>query len=425
MSEKIIKLFIKKGFLLDKEMLEFFSQLKDEDVANEILTKLDVASNEKLITRGLIKNNLEKIRPVFSELDKEKQKLVEKYFVNVSVSVEVKKEISIEDKITKKKQELIDREKNKPKIKILSSVIIEDKKLEVRDFVKNFRNRYLFFKKILQERSELEGLTSIDKITGNKAFSVIGIVTNKSITKNKNIFLEVEDLTGKTKLLITKTKEEIFEKAKEIVLDDVIGFKCSGSKDFLFVNDLFYPECSLKEKKRLDEEVFALFTSDFHIGSKNFLEDNLNKFVNWLNNDEGDEEKKQFLKKIKYLFVVGDSVDGVGAYPGQEKDLKIKDIRDQYEKLAEFYKKIPKHITIIQCAGQHDAVRVAVPQPPIGEDFAEPLTKIENLYLVSNPSLVEIEGSEDKEGFKVLLYHGAGVIPYIINEVEELKKNLN
>ena len=414
MSEKILKLFIKKGFLLDKEMLDFFSKLENEDVANEILNKLQVASGEKMITKTLINDNLEKIKPVFKELDKEKQKLVEKYFVNISVSVEVKKEMTIEDKIKTKTKELEEQDKITD-VKILDSPMIQDKKLEVRDFVKHFRNRYNFFKKILQDRPELEHLTSIDKITSNRGFSVIAIVTSKSVTKNKNLILEVEDLTGKTKLLVTKTKEEIFEKAKEIVLDDVIGFKCSGSKDFLFVNDLFYPDSSLNDKKRLNKEIYALFTSDFHIGSKNFLENNLNKFVKWLNSKDN-----EIRDKIKYLFVVGDSIDGVGVFPGQEKSLAIKDIKKQYEKLAEFYKKIPKHINIIQCPGQHDAVRVAEPQPPIGEDFAEPLTQIENLYLVSNPSLVEIEGSEDKEGFKVLMYHGASMHG-LINEIEELR----
>jgi len=418
MSEKIIKLFIKKGFLLDKEMLDFFNQLENEAVANEIIDKLQVSSGEKMITKTLINDNLEKIKPVFSDLGPEKQKLVEKYFVNVSVSVEVKRETSIEESVNEKTKGLEELESKR--LKIISSPVIKNRKLVVRDFVKNFRSRYNFFKKILQEKTELESLTSIDKISGNRSFSIIAIVTSKRITKNKNLILEVEDLTGKTKILITQTKEEIFEKAKEIVLDDVIGFKCSGSRDFLFVNDLFYPDCFLTENHRAEKESYALFCSDFHIGSKNFLEENLNKFIDWLNGIGCDEEEKKNLKKIRYLFVVGDSVDGVGVYPGQEKDLKIKDVKKQYEKLAEFYKRIPKHISIIQCAGQHDAVRVAEPQPPLGEDFAEPLTKIENLNLVSNPSLIEIEGSEEKQGIRVLMYHGAS-LHYLINEIEELR----
>lgn len=422
MSEKILKLFIEKGFLLDKETLDFFSQLGDEGIANGILNKIQILG-EKLVTLTLIKNNFDKIKPVFDELDTEKKKIVERFFVNVSVSVEVKKETSIEEK----EQEVLQKYPLVNSVKIISSPMILDHKVEVKDFVRHFRNRYNFLKKLLQNRTELENLTSIDKISGNRNgnrnFSIIGMVTNKFISKNKNVFLEVEDLTGTTKLLVSRNKEEIFEKAKETLLDDVIGFKVSGTRDFLFVNDLFYPDCFLKEKKRTDEEIYALFTSDFHIGSKNFLEGSLIKFIDWLNGKNCDEKQKKDLKKIKYLFVLGDAVDGVGVYPGQEKDLEIKDVKEQYEKLAEFYKKIPKHISIIQCAGQHDAVRVAIPQPPIGEDFAEPLTKIENLYLVSNPSLIEVGGVGDKEGLKVLMYHGAGIIPYLIHEIEELRSS--
>lgn len=412
MVENIIKLFIEKGFLLDGEMLDFFKELKDEGVAKEIINKIAIISQQKLITKNLVNQNIEKIQPIISELDVEKKKVIEKFFVNVSISVEVKKET------------IVSEHKKQPNlgVKILSSPIIASQKLSVKDFVKNFRNRYNFLKTILQENPKLEGLTSIDKIGGNKQnFSIIAIVTSKSTTKNKNILLEVEDLTGKIKLLINQNKEEIFEKAKEILVDDVIGFKCSGTSDFLFCNDLFYPDSFLKEQHKSEQEVYAIFLSDFHIGSKNFLEDNFNRFIDWLNGKECNENQKQVLKKIKYIFVTGDTIDGVGVYPGQEKDLKIKNIKDQYKKLAEFYKKIPKYINIIQCAGQHDAVRVAIPQPPLGEDFAEPLLEIENLYLVSNPSLIEIEGSEKKQGISVLMYHGAGVIPYIVNEIEELR----
>jgi len=414
MTQGILKLFIEKGFLLDKEMLDFFSQLSDEEIASEMLDKITIISGEKLVTKNLINNNLDKFNSVFKELNTEKKKIVEKFFVNVSLSFEVRKETNIEP---------LKKEAVPSSVKILSSPIIQNKKLEVRDFVRHFRNRYVFFKKLLQQKSELDNLTSIDKITGNRDFSIIAIVTNKNITKNKNIILTVEDLTGKTKLLITQNKEEIFEKAKEIVLDDVIGFKCSGSRDFLFVNNLFYPDSYLPFKKKTKEEAYVVFISDMHVGSKNFLEENFSKFIDWLNGVGLDESQKELIKKIKYIFVVGDSVDGVGIFPGQEKELEIKDIKSQYVKLAFYFKKIPKHISIIQCAGQHDAVRVAEPQPPIGEDFAEPLTQIENLYLVSNPSLIEIAKEYcDDEGIKVLMYHGASMHG-LIGEIEELRLN--
>ena len=297
MEESILKLFIEKGFLLDKDMFNFLNELKDEEVANEILNKIAFISNEKLITKNLVDHNFEKLRTVLGGLDTEKKKIVEKFFVNISVSVEVKKETEIKQEL--KTDNLINK---RPPIKILSSPIIPRKKIEVKDFVKSFRSRYVFLKEILQQRKELEGLISIDKVMGNnRNFSIIGIITSKRITKNKNVLLEVEDLTGKAKLLINQNKEEAYEKAKEILLDDVVGFKVSGSRDFLFVNDLFYPDSFLTEKHNADKEVYALFVSDFHLGSSHFLEKNFSRFIDWLNGKNCDEKQKAVLKKIKYL----------------------------------------------------------------------------------------------------------------------------
>ncbi len=422
----ILKLFVEKGFLLDKEMLDFLNELDDRDVANEILDKIAVVSQKKIITKGLVGDNIEKIKPILYELDDGKKKLVDKYFVNVSISVEVKKESVVEEDAgvaEEKKNEVedVDLDGVEPgNVKILSSPVIASQKLEVRNFVKHFRSRYNGMKKLLMERPELDNLISIDKITGNAEICIIGMVTSKQITKNKNLILEVEDLTGTAKLLINQNKEEVYEKSKEILLDDIIGFKCNGTRDFLFVNDFFYPDCFIGEKKRLDNEEFALFISDVHVGSNNFLGDNFNKFISWLNGENSDRKQRETLKKIKYMFVVGDTIEGVGVYPGQEKELVIKDIKMQYDRLAEFYDKIPKHIQIIQCAGQHDGVRVPEPQPPVGEDFAEALHKLPNMHIVSNPSFIEIGGTEDKEGIKVLMYHGASMHG-VIGEIEELR----
>ncbi|MBR9704921.1 hypothetical protein GOV12_05905 [Candidatus Pacearchaeota archaeon] len=415
MVQNILKIFIEKGFLLDKEMLEFLSELKDEDVAHEIINKIAIVSKQKLITKSLVDQNFEKIKPILFELDGDKKKLVDKFFVNVSISVEVKKEIVYSQ------EPEVDKESEIRPIKVISSPVNLAQKLVVRDFVRHFRSRYKFLKELLQQKTELDNLTSIDKINSNKRFfSIIGIVTSKKTTKAKNILLDVEDLTGKVKLLINQTKEEVYEKSKEILLDDVIGFKCSGSSDFLFCNDLFYPDSHVKEKHRSDRECYTLFISDLHIGSTMFLEDRFNKFIDWINGKDLTESQKEILKKIKYIFIVGDSIDGVGVYPGQEKFLKIKSIKGQYEKLAGLLRKIPEHITIIMCAGQHDGVRVAEPQPPIGEDFGEELHKIPNLHLVSNPSIIEVESTLGKTGVKILMYHGASMHP-IIGEIEELR----
>lgn len=414
-NEQILKFFIKKGFLLDKALLNFFSQLENNALAEDIVTKISMMTKVRVVNKAMIEENIEEIRPLFLDQEKEKLDLFNEFFKPQKVKQEEK---------AKEKEE---KEDFVPGFKILSSNITPDRKIEVKDFVKHFKNRYNVLKDLLRDRKELTNLMSIDKIGNNRDLSIIGLVNNKRVTKNKNILLEVEDPTGRINVLINQNREEVFEKAKEIILDDVVGFRCSSGGDILFANDVFFPDVFLDQKKRLDEEIYAVFISDMHIGSNNFLEKNFSRFIDWLNCKGCDEEQRKKIEKIRYMFIVGDSVDGVGIFPGQEKVLEIDNMKDQYIKLASYLEKIPKHITIIMCPGQHDAVRVPEPQPPVDEDFAEPLTKLENLFLVSNPSLIEIGSTKTKDGFKVLMYHGASIHSWI-SEIEDLrmgKTNLN
>ncbi len=118
---------------------------------------------------------------------------------------------------------------------------------------------------------------------------------------------------------------------------------------------------------------------------------------------------------VSYIFVIGDLVDGVGIYPDQDKDLQIQDIYLQYKKCAELLAQIPKNITIIVCPGNHDAVRICEPQPPLLKEIAGPLFEIKNLISVSNPALINIHSSANFPGFDILMYHGYSFDYYIAN----------
>jgi len=99
-------------------------------------------------------------------------------------------------------------------------------------------------------------------------------------------------------------------------------------------------------------------------------------------------------------------VDGIGIYPGQENELVIKDIYDQYKEAARYLNQIPKDKKIIIVPGNHDAQRLSEPQPKINELYAAPLFQIPNVIMLSNPGIVNIHSSEDFPGFDVLMYHG-------------------
>ena len=72
-------------------------------------------------------------------------------------------------------------------------------------------------------------------------------------------------------------------------------------------------------------------------------------------------------------------------------------------------------IKIIICPGNHDAVRLAEPQPVLDKGFAKPLYELPNVTMVSNPSVVNIHASEGFSGFDVLLYHGYSFDYYVAN----------
>tara|TARA_Y100000310_G_scaffold159627_1_gene159321 strand:+ start:73953 stop:75383 length:1431 start_codon:yes stop_codon:yes gene_type:complete len=309
------------------------------------------------------------------------------------------------------------------KVKIIKSFELDPQKREINDFVKHFKTRYNSLKNILMNHLELQNTLSIDK--GNRKMdsqvSFIGMVNDKRMTKNGNLFVNIEDFTGNINVIFLQDKE-YFNSAKDIVLDGVIGVKGTISNNFLIVNNLFFPEIPINnELKQIDEEVYSAFISDIHIGSSDFLEKKFDKFINWLNGDQGTLEEKEFVKKIKYLFIVGDLVDGVDIYPDHFLDLNIKNIKEQYELLAYHLRKIRKDISLIICPGNHDAVMLNEPQPFISKEIAPSLYELENAYLVSNPSVVNINSSENFEGFNVLLYHGASM-HYFISNVDSLRE---
>ncbi len=402
MNQELIKFCMEKGLLLDKES---YSLLEDFglDIAKSIVEKLQ-SLNQRIITKSFIEKNAFKISEAIGD---------EKIAQALKIKLNLELEINLEEK--KEKAE----EKTLGNLKIIQSHANLSKKLEPSEFVKYFRTRYSEIRKILQERKELENLSSINKIGNEKqAISIIGIVYAKRITKNKNIILEVEDLTGAINVLINKDKES-YSTAKDILIDDIIGIKGFGSREIIFANSILYPDAFLEEKRFLDRNESVAFISDIHIGSNNFLKEKFLKFIEWINGGAGDEKQRQEALRVKYLLITGDCVDGVGIFPGQEEVLVIKDMKEQYQILASYLSRIRKDITIIMAPGQHDSVRVAEPQPAIGRDYASPLYDMENAVLVSNPAVIEISNNNSR-GVRILMYHGASMHSYV-NEIEHLR----
>ncbi|MFH1125507.1 MAG: metallophosphoesterase, partial [Candidatus Altiarchaeota archaeon] len=155
-----------------------------------------------------------------------------------------------------------------------------------------------------------------------------------------------------------------------------------------------------------DEEVYAAFLSDIHVGSYLFLEREFYSFVEWL---QGKGDEKEVAEKVKYILIAGDLVDGIGIYPNQDKELTIPDIYMQYNFLSKLLEDIPDYIEIVLGMGNHDAVRGAEPQPRLSKDIGGALYELPNVHVVGSPVMLSMHG------VKTLMYHGTSLDTIIGN----------
>ncbi len=304
-------------------------------------------------------------------------------------------------------------------IEILFPIKYFEKKYNIQDFTKIFLSRYKFLENILRKRIELKNVTSINRILGkNEKEQVSLIVLVKEIreTKSKNILLTLEDVTGNINALVSTNKKELFGLCKSLVVDEVIGIVGNYSNDFIFVDDIIWPDIPLNRPlKKSSEEEYIVFLSDIHVGSKYFLEKEFIKFLKWIRGEVGNEEQREISRKIRYVFIAGDLVDGIGIYPSQEKELDLLSIHSQYESFTNLIKKIPLDKQIIICPGNHDVVHLAEPQPAFNREFAPALFELPNVTLVTNPATIRIGKTDNFEGFVILMYHGYSFDYYVAN----------
>ncbi|MFH1053422.1 MAG: DNA-directed DNA polymerase II small subunit [Candidatus Woesearchaeota archaeon] len=418
MEEKkdIINFFLQRNILLNDEVVDHLINKDLDEIYNKIqnMIKNDnflVLNNELL---NIVENNQE-IDVNWNEFDKakvlkEKEKNLELYSKFL--------EILEEDKHVKD-LDAVENIDDDTSVKVTYNYNEPEKKREMNDFVAYFNNRYNQIEKLFQGRQDLQSLVSINRVLNKKEkenISLICIIKEKRTTKNGNIVMEVEDPTGTINILVNKNKPDLFKMAQNLVLDEVIAINGANSDRIIFVNSIYHPDIPLnREIKKCKDESYALILSDLHVGSNFFLEDKFNKFLKWINSEVGNESQKIIAKLTKYIFIVGDLVDGVGIYPGQEKELKIQDIYIQYDSCAELLQKIPKDKKIIICPGNHDSIRISEPQPQISKEFTKKLWDMDNVIMVSNPSTVNIHSSDDFNGFDVLMYHGYSFDYYVAN----------
>ncbi len=311
-------------------------------------------------------------------------------------------------------------------VQIVISYKNEPRKYEVKDFTSFFSSRHRFLENILRNRQELLATMPINRILGKKekeSISIIGIIEDISETKNGNLMLTIEDPTGRIKAVISQNKKELHAKAKDLVLDEVVGIIGILGDKIIFVEDVIWPDIPPSNQlKKGEKEEYAVFLSDVHVGSKLFLKEEFDKFLHWISGNLGSPAQRDTASKVKYVVIAGDVVDGVGIYPSQQEELEIKEIVAQYEEFCRLIKQIPADKQIIICPGNHDAVHLAEPQSSFDKNYSPALFALPNVTLVTNPALVNIGKTKTFSGFDILLYHGYS-FDYYVAHVESIRNN--
>ena len=261
-----------------------------------------------------------------------------------------------------------------------------------------FSSRFNKLKRIVSDRPEarmLKSLTFVKNERSEDDMYVCGLVTSRNSERNVTK-LVLEDPSGSLEGIIFDT--ELQKNADTLLVDQFVMARVSVGKNSGFIiKDLIFPDIPDQATNKSESEAYAVFLSDLHIGSKYFMEDELTEFISWISSPD------PTAKKIRFILIGGDMVDGVGIYPNQNKELVCQTIEEQLKKVESLIDQIPKNIKIIIMPGNHDPGRRALPQPAIPKKYNSGLWDRENVVMVGNPAVVSLNG------VKVMMFHGQSI----------------
>ncbi|HEX5891230.1 MAG TPA: DNA-directed DNA polymerase II small subunit [Nitrososphaeraceae archaeon] len=231
----------------------------------------------------------------------------------------------------------------------------------------------------------------------NPSSVVAGLLMSKRSKKN-GIELVIDDYSGTLSALAVT--EELKKLAMTLTLDQMVMLEIDNnnnnkSTQGFTIKNLASPDIPDHLPNRSKAEYYAVLISDLHVGSKYFMETEFMRFLTWLSSSED-----ELVRKIRFLCIGGDLIDGIGIFPNQDKELLELNTSKQMAHVIDLLAKIPKHIKVFIIPGNHDPGRRSLPQPSLPRKDADKLYSFENFTMLGNPAFLELNG------VKVLMYHG-------------------
>lgn len=331
--------------------------------------------------------DVEKLEKIIKEIIKEKigQKIFQINKDDLETYLGIKDDITIQNEVVV----LLD-----PTDKITTGIGVEG-------YNALFSSRFSKLKRIISERPESKMLKSIASIKSTKSTKskddlyICGLVTTRNVERNITK-LVLEDPSGSIEGIVFD--DELQKMAGTLLTDQFVMIRIGLGKNTGFIiKDIILPDIPDQTTTKSESEAYAVFVSDLHVGSKYFMEKEFTEFVEWISSPDS------VAKKIRFLLIGGDIVDGVGIYPNQNKELVWQTVEEQLETVEKLLDKIPKNIKIIIMPGNHDPGRRALPQPAIPKKYNAGLWEQDNVIMVGNPAVVSLNG------VKVMMFHGQSI----------------
>ena len=201
-----------------------------------------------------------------------------------------------------------------------------------------FASRFAKMKQIISARPEAKKLRTIGNVakmsgSDNDVF-VCGLVAKKS-TGPDSVKIVLEDTTGSLEAWVFE--EGIRTEAEMLLLDQFVMIRIGRAKNNRFVvKELVLPGIPGHTINHSETESFAVFISDLHVGSDFFMEEAFLEFVSWLSSTD------QVAKRVRFVVIGGDLVDGVGIYPNQDRGLVYQTVEEQLRRAEALLSQIPQ-----------------------------------------------------------------------------------
>ena len=180
-----------------------------------------------------------------------------------------------------------------------------------------FSNRFSKLKRIVSNRPEAKMLKSIASVITTKSNNdmyVCGLVTERSSERNVTKLL-IDDASGSLETIVFD--KNLQKTANQLLVDQFVMLKVRMGRNGGFITrDVIVPDVPDHFSNRSETEAYAVFLSDLHVGSKYFMKKEFDDFISWLSSPD------PIARKVRFVILGGDVVDGIGIYPNQDKELE-------------------------------------------------------------------------------------------------------